>query len=51
MLVVFIVCCILFSSYVLPSWAEFDLGRAPVYWKTMNGLPPSAVSKRPFKPL
>ncbi|KAH6782048.1 post-illumination chlorophyll fluorescence increase [Perilla frutescens var. frutescens] len=30
------------KEYVLPSWAEFDLGRAPVYWKTMNGLPPSA---------
>ncbi|XP_073015442.1 protein POST-ILLUMINATION CHLOROPHYLL FLUORESCENCE INCREASE, chloroplastic-like isoform X2 [Primulina eburnea] len=21
------------------EWADFDLGRAPVYWKTMNGLP------------
>ncbi|KAG6426039.1 hypothetical protein SASPL_110253 [Salvia splendens] len=30
------------KEYVLPSWAEFDLGRAPVYWKTMNGLPPTA---------
>ncbi|KAL1551381.1 protein POST-ILLUMINATION CHLOROPHYLL FLUORESCENCE INCREASE, chloroplastic-like [Salvia divinorum] len=30
------------KGYVLPSWAEFDLGRAPVYWKTMNGLPPTA---------
>ncbi|CAI9267445.1 unnamed protein product [Lactuca saligna] len=27
---------------VLPSWADFDIGRAPVYWKTMNGLPPSS---------
>ncbi|CAN6298654.1 unnamed protein product [Urochloa humidicola] len=25
----------------LPTWAEFELGRAPVYWKTSNGLPPS----------
>ncbi|KAL6884503.1 hypothetical protein ACP4OV_010439 [Aristida adscensionis] len=25
----------------LPTWAEFELGRAPVYWKTANGLPPS----------
>ncbi|CAI9760957.1 unnamed protein product [Fraxinus pennsylvanica] len=24
------------KKYVLPTWAEFDLGRAPVYWKTMN---------------
>ncbi|XP_047960323.1 protein POST-ILLUMINATION CHLOROPHYLL FLUORESCENCE INCREASE, chloroplastic [Salvia hispanica] len=30
------------KEYVLPSWAEFDLGRSPVYWKTMNGLPPTA---------
>ena len=37
------------SRYVLPSWAEFDLGRSPVYWKTMNGLPPTAVRKRPSK--
>lgn len=34
---------IVFRS-VLPSWADFDIGRAPVYWKTMNGLPPSSVS-------
>ncbi|XP_051135673.1 protein POST-ILLUMINATION CHLOROPHYLL FLUORESCENCE INCREASE, chloroplastic isoform X2 [Andrographis paniculata] len=26
----------------LPTWAEFDLGRAAVYWKTMNGLLPTA---------
>lgn len=25
----------------LPTWAEFELGRAPVFWKTANGLPPS----------
>ncbi|KAJ1294676.1 hypothetical protein BS78_01G164100 [Paspalum vaginatum] len=25
----------------LPTWAEFELGRAPVYWKTSSGLPPS----------
>ncbi|XP_024972426.1 uncharacterized protein LOC112511169 [Cynara cardunculus var. scolymus] len=30
------------KEFVLPSWAEFDIGRAPVYWKTMNGLPPSS---------
>ncbi|XP_073118868.1 protein POST-ILLUMINATION CHLOROPHYLL FLUORESCENCE INCREASE, chloroplastic isoform X1 [Henckelia pumila] len=30
------------KDYVLPRWADFDLGRAPVYWKTMNGLPPTA---------
>ncbi|KAL8252297.1 hypothetical protein R6Q59_035990 [Mikania micrantha] len=30
------------KEYVLPSWADFDIGRAPVYWKTMNGLPPSS---------
>ncbi|KAL4559920.1 hypothetical protein LXL04_032066 [Taraxacum kok-saghyz] len=27
---------------VLPSWAEFDIGRSPIFWKTMNGLPPSS---------
>ncbi|ONK81071.1 uncharacterized protein A4U43_C01F24910 [Asparagus officinalis] len=26
----------------LPTWAEFELGRSPVYWKTMNGLPPTS---------
>lgn len=26
----------------LPSWAEFELGRAPVFWKTVNGLPPTS---------
>ncbi|XP_031504915.1 protein POST-ILLUMINATION CHLOROPHYLL FLUORESCENCE INCREASE, chloroplastic [Nymphaea colorata] len=30
---------------VLPSWAEFDIGKAAVYWKTVNGLPPSAGGK------
>ncbi|KAL6599584.1 hypothetical protein ACP70R_045721 [Stipagrostis hirtigluma subsp. patula] len=25
----------------LPTWADFELGRAPVFWKTYNGLPPS----------
>uniref|UniRef100_A0A1D1Z7A0 Ribulose bisphosphate carboxylase/oxygenase activase, chloroplastic n=1 Tax=Anthurium amnicola TaxID=1678845 RepID=A0A1D1Z7A0_9ARAE len=29
----------------LPSWAEFDIGRASVYWKTMNGLPPMSGEK------
>lgn len=26
----------------LPTWAQFELGRAPVFWKTMNGLPPTS---------
>ncbi|KAL7222335.1 hypothetical protein ACSBR1_024105 [Camellia fascicularis] len=30
------------KEFSLPTWAEFDLGRAPVYWKTMNGLPPTS---------
>ncbi|BFG24680.1 hypothetical protein CerSpe_109540 [Prunus speciosa] len=30
------------KEITLPSWAMFELGRAPVYWKTMNGLPPTA---------
>ncbi|XP_057473698.1 protein POST-ILLUMINATION CHLOROPHYLL FLUORESCENCE INCREASE, chloroplastic-like isoform X1 [Actinidia eriantha] len=29
-------------EFSLPTWAEFDIGRAPVYWKTMNGLPPTS---------
>ncbi|PSR96028.1 Ribulose bisphosphate carboxylase/oxygenase [Actinidia chinensis var. chinensis] len=29
-------------EFLLPTWAEFDIGRAPVYWKTMNGLPPTS---------
>ncbi|KAA0058747.1 uncharacterized protein E5676_scaffold459G001940 [Cucumis melo var. makuwa] len=29
----------------LPSWALFELGKAPVYWKTVNGLPPTAGEK------
>lgn len=33
------------KEFSLPRWAEFDLGRAPVYWKTMNGLPPMAGEK------
>lgn len=33
------------TDYKLPTWAEFDLGRASVYWKTMNGLPPTAGEK------
>lgn len=33
-----------FGRYKLPSWATFEMGIAPVYWKTMNGLPPTAVS-------
>ncbi|KAJ0579474.1 hypothetical protein HanHA300_Chr04g0118341 [Helianthus annuus] len=30
------------KEFLLPSWADFDIGKAPVYWKTMNGLPPSS---------
>ncbi|CAI9113978.1 OLC1v1037438C1 [Oldenlandia corymbosa var. corymbosa] len=33
------------QEYSLPTWAAFDLGRAPVYWKTTNGLPPMAGEK------
>lgn len=33
------------KEVTLPSWAMFELGRAPVYWKTMNGLPPTAGEK------
>ncbi|TXG69360.1 hypothetical protein EZV62_004295 [Acer yangbiense] len=33
------------QEYVRPSWAMFELGRAPVYWKTMNGLPPMSGEK------
>ncbi|KAK3219353.1 hypothetical protein Dsin_013323 [Dipteronia sinensis] len=33
------------KEYVRPSWAMFELGRAPVYWKTMNGLPPMSGEK------
>ncbi|TKY64573.1 hypothetical protein E2542_SST14471 [Spatholobus suberectus] len=33
------------QEYKLPSWAKFEIGRAPVYWKTMNGLPPTSGEK------
>ncbi|XP_058004827.1 protein POST-ILLUMINATION CHLOROPHYLL FLUORESCENCE INCREASE, chloroplastic isoform X2 [Hevea brasiliensis] len=33
------------TEYVLPSWAMFELGKAPIYWKTMNGLPPTSGEK------
>nr|DAD27203.1 TPA_asm: hypothetical protein HUJ06_028671 [Nelumbo nucifera] len=33
------------KEYSLPTWAEFDLGTAPVFWKTMNGLPPMSGEK------
>ncbi|KAI4329346.1 hypothetical protein L6164_021620 [Bauhinia variegata] len=33
------------QEYKLPSWASFEIGRAPVYWKTMNGLPPTSGEK------
>ncbi|XP_022154585.1 uncharacterized protein LOC111021812 [Momordica charantia] len=29
----------------LPSWALFELGKSPVYWKTVNGLPPASGEK------
>jgi hypothetical protein len=35
--------CVAFAfSCVLPTWAEFELGLAPVYWETANGRPPAA---------
>ncbi|XP_010250158.1 PREDICTED: uncharacterized protein LOC104592472 [Nelumbo nucifera] len=33
------------NEYSLPTWAEFDLGTAPVFWKTTNGLPPLSGEK------
>nr|XP_010909593.1 uncharacterized protein LOC105035656 isoform X2 [Elaeis guineensis] len=30
------------KEYSLPTWSEFELGMAPVFWKTMNGLPPTS---------
>ncbi|KAJ4718406.1 Post-illumination chlorophyll fluorescence increase [Melia azedarach] len=33
------------AEYTRPSWAMFELGRAPVYWKTMNGLAPMSGEK------
>ncbi|KAL5575711.1 hypothetical protein UlMin_017410 [Ulmus minor] len=33
------------KEFTLPSWAMFELGKASVYWKTMNGLPPTAGEK------
>nr|POF04953.1 hypothetical protein CFP56_18411 [Quercus suber] len=33
------------KEFTLPSWTMFELGKAPVYWKTMNGLPPSSGEK------
>ncbi|KAK7294081.1 hypothetical protein RJT34_16964 [Clitoria ternatea] len=33
------------QEYKLPSWATFEIGRAAVYWKTMNGLPPTSGEK------
>ncbi|KAE7997316.1 hypothetical protein FH972_001961 [Carpinus fangiana] len=31
--------------FTLPTWAMFELGKAPIYWKTMNGLPPTSGEK------
>ncbi|XP_041001066.1 protein POST-ILLUMINATION CHLOROPHYLL FLUORESCENCE INCREASE, chloroplastic [Juglans microcarpa x Juglans regia] len=33
------------KEFTLPTWATFELGMAPVYWKTMNGLPPTSGEK------
>ncbi|KAF3962139.1 hypothetical protein ACB098_05G066400 [Castanea mollissima] len=33
------------KEFTLPSWTMFEFGKAPVYWKTMNGLPPSSGEK------
>ncbi|KAL5697949.1 hypothetical protein ACHQM5_029046 [Ranunculus cassubicifolius] len=33
------------KEFALPTWADFDIGKAPVYWKTMNGLPPTSGEK------
>ncbi|KAH7547408.1 protein POST-ILLUMINATION CHLOROPHYLL FLUORESCENCE INCREASE, chloroplastic [Ziziphus jujuba] len=33
------------KEFTLPTWAMFELGRSPVYWKTMNGLPPTSGEK------
>ncbi|XP_004506951.1 protein POST-ILLUMINATION CHLOROPHYLL FLUORESCENCE INCREASE, chloroplastic [Cicer arietinum] len=33
------------QEYKLPSWAMFELGRASVFWKTTNGLPPTSGEK------
>ncbi|KAJ6427573.1 hypothetical protein OIU84_023045 [Salix udensis] len=30
------------KEYARPTWSMFELGTAPVFWKTMNGLPPSS---------
>ncbi|KAL6006257.1 hypothetical protein ACLOJK_040303 [Asimina triloba] len=30
------------QEYKRPTWAEFELGQAPVYWRTFNGLPPTS---------
>uniref|UniRef100_A0A7N0TGQ1 PIFI-like Ig-like domain-containing protein n=1 Tax=Kalanchoe fedtschenkoi TaxID=63787 RepID=A0A7N0TGQ1_KALFE len=35
----------LLKEFALPTWAQFELGRAPVYWKTTNGLPPTSGEK------
>nr|POE97607.1 hypothetical protein CFP56_44716 [Quercus suber] len=36
---------VLMTRFTLPSWTMFELGKAPVYWKTMNGLPPPSGEK------
>lgn len=33
------------KEFSLPTWAMFELGKDSVYWKTMNGLPPSSGEK------
>ena len=35
---------IIVYRYKLPSWAKFEIGKVAVYWKPMNGLPPTSIS-------
>lgn len=30
------------KQYTLPTWADFEMGRYPVFWDTENGRPPTA---------
>jgi hypothetical protein len=30
------------KQYTLPTWADFEMGLATVYWETSNGLPPTS---------
>ncbi|KAG4936449.1 hypothetical protein JHK82_050654 [Glycine max] len=33
-------------EYKLPSWAKFEIGKVAVYWKPMNGLPPTSIRRK-----